>query len=41
MHRETAKRRVWIVLGGIHLLNQAAPRRPDDAIVLVQISPRK
>ncbi|MFJ8752181.1 hypothetical protein ACIREO_23035 [Streptomyces sp. NPDC102441] len=27
----------WVVLGGIHLLNQTAPRRQDDPIVLVQV----
>ncbi|MFG1877754.1 hypothetical protein ACGFIV_23160 [Sphaerisporangium sp. NPDC049003] len=41
MHRETAKREAWIVLGGIHLLNQTAPRQPDDPIVLVQVPPQE
>ncbi|MEU5995234.1 hypothetical protein ABZ806_40180 [Spirillospora sp. NPDC047418] len=31
----------WIVLGGIHLLNQTAPRRPSDPIVLVQVPPQE
>ncbi|MFI6991786.1 hypothetical protein [Nonomuraea wenchangensis] len=37
MHCETAKGKAWLVLGGIHLLNQTAPRQPDDLIVLVQV----
>jgi hypothetical protein len=41
MHREPAKRAAWIVLGGIHLLNQTAPREPDDPIVLVQVPPQE
>ncbi|MEV3926959.1 hypothetical protein [Actinomadura coerulea] len=31
----------WIVLGGIHLLNQTAPHRPSDPIVLVQVPPQE
>jgi len=27
----------WVVLGGIHLLNQTAPRRPGDVIALVHV----
>lgn len=41
MQREPAHRGAWIVLGGIHLLNQTAPRRPDDVIVLVQVPPQE
>ncbi|MFG1965393.1 hypothetical protein [Nonomuraea sp. NPDC049028] len=28
-------------MGGIHLLNQTTPRRPDDPIVLVQVPPQE
>ncbi|MDW4907822.1 hypothetical protein RB628_21320 [Streptomyces sp. ADMS] len=31
----------WIVLGGIHLLNQTVSRRPDDPIVLVRVTPQE
>lgn len=34
-------RAAWVVLGGIHLLNQTAPRRPTDPIVLVQVAPQE
>ncbi|MFF6815234.1 hypothetical protein ACFZAG_35915 [Streptomyces sp. NPDC012403] len=30
-------RGAWVVLGGIHLLNRTAPRRPDEPIVLVRV----
>ncbi|WP_243088227.1 hypothetical protein [Streptomyces sp. 891-h] len=35
------KRGTWVVLGGIHLLNQTAPRRPDEPIVLVRVPPQE
>ncbi|MER6431688.1 hypothetical protein ABT272_28775 [Streptomyces sp900105245] len=31
----------WVVLGGIHLLNRTAPRRPDEPIVLVHVQPQE
>ncbi|TQE37427.1 hypothetical protein Sipo8835_07700 [Streptomyces ipomoeae] len=31
----------WVVLGGIHLLNQAAPRMASDPIVLVRVAPQE
>ncbi|QMU67281.1 hypothetical protein [Streptacidiphilus sp. P02-A3a] len=31
----------WIVLGGVHHLNQTAPRRDDDAVVLVRVLPQE
>lgn len=31
----------WIVLGGIHLLNGTAPRRPDDPLVLLPVPPQE
>ena len=34
-------RTAWVVLGGIHLLNQTAPRRADDPIVLVRVAPQE
>ncbi|GGS93330.1 hypothetical protein [Streptomyces chromofuscus] len=34
-------RAAWIVLGGIHLLNQTARRRTDDPIVLVRVAPQE
>lgn len=40
MSSDTA-RAAWIVLGGIHLLNQTASRRPDDPIVLVRVTPQE
>ncbi|MEU3616921.1 hypothetical protein ABZ725_32150 [Streptomyces sp. NPDC006872] len=36
-----ARRRAWVVLGGVHLLNQTAPRRPDDLTVLVRVAPQE
>lgn len=33
--------RAWVVLGGIHLLNQTAPRRANDLIVLVRVAPQE
>lgn len=41
MQDEAAKREAWLVLGGIHLLNQTTPRQPDDPIVLVQVPPQE
>ncbi|WP_079408424.1 hypothetical protein [Streptomyces sp. 3211] len=38
---DDTKRAAWIVLGGIHLLNQTAPRRPSDPIVLVEVTPQE
>ncbi|WP_413116255.1 hypothetical protein ACK1X7_37110 [Streptomyces sp. CY1] len=35
------ERGAWVVLGGIHLLNQTAPRRPDEPIVLVWVPPQE
>lgn len=35
MHDEQPlDRGAWVVLGGVHLLNRTAPRRPDEPIVL-------
>ncbi|MFD3938189.1 hypothetical protein ACFWSF_09315 [Streptomyces sp. NPDC058611] len=34
-------RAAWIVLGGIHLLNQTAPRAASDPIVLLQVPPQE
>ncbi|MGW0708918.1 hypothetical protein ACWD4G_23715 [Streptomyces sp. NPDC002643] len=34
-------RHAWVVLGGIHLLNQTAPRRANDPIVLVRVAPQE
>ncbi|MGW2993400.1 hypothetical protein ACWDA9_17105 [Streptomyces sp. NPDC001193] len=31
------KRAAWIVLGGVHLLNETAPRRASDPVVLVKV----
>jgi hypothetical protein len=39
--RGNTTREAWIVLGGIHLLNQTAPRRANDPIVLVQVTPQE
>jgi hypothetical protein len=36
--RITRSTRLRIVLGGIHLLNQTAPRRADGPIVLIQVN---
>jgi hypothetical protein len=36
-----AERGGWVVLGGIRLLNQTAPRRPDEPIVLVRVAPQE
>ncbi|RSN03169.1 hypothetical protein DMB42_35420 [Nonomuraea sp. WAC 01424] len=41
MNTEGATRRAWIVLGGIHLLNQTVSRRPHDPIVLVRVAPQE
>lgn len=38
---DVARRGAWVVLGGVHLLNQTAPRRPDDPIVLVRVAPQE
>ncbi|WP_037620101.1 hypothetical protein [Streptomyces aureus] len=38
---ETTTRHAWMVLGGIHLLNQTAPRRATDPIVLVRVAPQE
>nr|WSW48669.1 hypothetical protein OG296_36635 [Streptomyces sp. NBC_01001] len=38
---DITKRAAWIVLGGIHLLNQTATRRADDPIVLVKVTPQE
>ncbi len=35
------ERGTWVALGGIHLLNQTAPRRPDEPIVLVRVPPQE
>ncbi|SEB60968.1 hypothetical protein [Streptomyces melanosporofaciens] len=35
------ERGAWVVLGGIHLLNQTAPRRPDEPIVLIRVAPQE
>jgi hypothetical protein len=39
--RDDTPRAGWVVLGGIHLLNQTAPRRADDPIVLIQVAPQE
>ena len=39
--RNDTTRAAWVVLGGIHLLNQTAPHRADDPIVLVQVAPQE
>ena len=36
-----ATRTAWVVLGGVHLLNQTATCQPDDPIVLVQVAPQE
>ncbi|WP_055483437.1 hypothetical protein [Sphaerimonospora mesophila] len=41
MHNDTPQRGAWIVLGGIHLLNRTASRRPDEPIVLVRVPPQE
>ncbi|MEU5898750.1 hypothetical protein [Streptomyces venezuelae] len=42
MHDETTLARgAWVVLGGIHLLNRTAPRRPDEPVVLVKVPPQE
>ncbi|MFF7888417.1 hypothetical protein ACH40F_46770 [Streptomyces sp. NPDC020794] len=38
---QTSDRGAWVVLGGIHLLNRTAPRRPDEPIVLVRVPPQE
>ncbi len=35
------ERGAWVVLGGIHLLNRTAPRRPNEPIVLVRVAPQE
>ncbi|MEU6346874.1 hypothetical protein ABZ883_38700 [Streptomyces sp. NPDC046977] len=37
----TSDRGTWVVLGGVHLLNRTAPRRPDEPIVLVRVPPQE
>lgn len=37
----STSRRTWVVLGGIHLLNETAPRDPTDPVVLVQVPPQE
>ncbi|WP_395577239.1 hypothetical protein [Streptomyces sp. BK79] len=38
MHGEQpSNREAWVVLGGVHLLNRTAPRRPGEAIVLIGV----
>ncbi|MFB6984441.1 hypothetical protein [Streptomyces sp. NPDC056304] len=37
----TSARGAWVVLGGVHLLNRTAPRRPDEPIVLVRVAPQE
>lgn len=42
MHDDrTSDRGAWVVLGGVHLLNRTAPRRPDEPIVLVRVPPQE
>ncbi|MFF9157630.1 hypothetical protein ACF1AB_36025 [Streptomyces sp. NPDC014846] len=42
MHDDhTSDRGAWVALGGIHLLNRTAPRRPDEPIVLVRVPPQE
>ncbi|MFD5239963.1 hypothetical protein [Streptomyces tendae] len=42
MHDEQpSDRGAWVVLGGVHLLNRSAPRRPDEPIVLVRVPPQE
>ncbi|MFF1901609.1 hypothetical protein ACFVYB_43180, partial [Streptomyces sp. NPDC058228] len=42
MHDEqTSDRGAWVVLGGVHLLNRTAPRRPNEPIVLVRVPPQE
>ncbi|MFD0371104.1 hypothetical protein [Streptomyces sp. NPDC127114] len=41
MSSPTAPHAAWVVLGGIHLLNHTAPRRHDEPIVLIQVSPQE
>ncbi|MER6150879.1 hypothetical protein [Streptomyces hirsutus] len=36
-----SERGAWVVLGGVHLLNRTAPRRPDEPIVLVRVPPQE
>ncbi|WP_405728728.1 hypothetical protein OG885_09015 [Streptomyces sp. NBC_00028] len=38
---ETTPRHAWVVLGGIHLLNQTAPCTANDPIVLVRVAPKE
>ncbi|MEU8196264.1 hypothetical protein AB0C10_21005 [Microbispora amethystogenes] len=37
MDNDAQPRGTWVVLGGVHLLNGIAPRRPDEPIVLVRV----
>ncbi|KIF04751.1 hypothetical protein PL81_17075 [Streptomyces sp. RSD-27] len=41
MPANAVEHRAWIVLGGVHLLNQTAPRCGDDPIVLVSVAPQE
>ncbi|MBV9024150.1 MAG: hypothetical protein JO362_10240 [Streptomycetaceae bacterium] len=41
MRSYTTPHGAWVVLGGIHLLNGIAPRRPDDPIVLIRVAPQE
>lgn len=42
MHDDkTTERAAWLILGGIRLLNQTAPRRPNDPIVFVRVAPQE
>ncbi|WP_326644649.1 hypothetical protein OG884_10855 [Streptosporangium sp. NBC_01755] len=41
MDSDTPPRGAWVVLGKIHLLNRAAPRRPDEPIILVRVPPQE
>ncbi len=38
---QPSDRGAWVVLGGVHLLNRTAPRRPDEPIVLVRVPPQE
>ncbi|WP_416971646.1 hypothetical protein [Streptomyces sp. 4F14] len=40
MTRENRTTGAWLVLGGIHLLNQTALRRQDEPIVLIRVIPQ-
>ncbi|WP_031185876.1 hypothetical protein [Streptomyces sp. NRRL F-5635] len=42
MHNEQlSPRGAWIILGGVHLLNRTAPRRPDEPLILVRVPPQE